>query len=166
MHVGIAFWWFLHFSHSFLWISSQCEAHCSRALTSWGGSTFCLPLSHKPTHIWKWEEGNPRWWLKGSCCQGEFSPHLFYCAYVCVRACLLLMCVNVYITALNWRGSHHLYGIKKCGSNSYGKEQPLFVPAQKKWNREWCRLSIYNLHLLAAMTVKNAFWGVCMLFTL
>lgn len=39
-------------------------------------------LSHKPTHIWKWEEGNPRWWLKGSCCQGEFSPHLFF---VCVR---------------------------------------------------------------------------------
>lgn len=107
---GIAFQWFLHSRHSFLWISSQREARCSRALTSWGGSTlpstFCLPLSHNPTHIWKWEEGNPRWWLKGFCCQGEFSPHLFFC--VCVSS------INVYITSLSWRSA----GNSKCGFNS------------------------------------------------
>lgn len=29
-------------------------------------SAFFFPFSLKPTHIWKWEEGNPRWWLKCS----------------------------------------------------------------------------------------------------
>ncbi len=99
MQAGIAFRWFLHSRHSFLWISSQREAHCSRALTSRGGSTlpstFCLPLSHNPTHIWKWEEGNPRWWLKAFCCQGEFSPHLFFvCVYVCVSIINVYQCVH------------------------------------------------------------------------
>ena len=37
MHEWIAFQWFLHSRHSFLWISRQHEAHCSTALTSHRG---------------------------------------------------------------------------------------------------------------------------------
>lgn len=83
MHERIAFRWFLHSRHSFLWISSQRE---SRSLWHHKGVPLSLPLSHNPTHIWKWEEGNPRWWLKGYCCQGEFSPHLFLCVCMSIRS--------------------------------------------------------------------------------
>lgn len=128
----------------------------------WGGSTFCLLLSHKPTHIWKWEEGNPRWWLKGSCSQGEFSPHLFLCVRVCT--CLLLMRVNVYITSASWGGSFHVKGIQKCqcGSSNCSKWNSSLCLHLHREKREIC-LSIYNLRFLAAMTVPNALGWICTL---
>ena len=157
MHAGIAFRWFWHSRHSFLWISSQREAHCSRALTSRGGSTlpstFCLPLSHNPTHIWKWEEGNPRWWLKGFCCQGEFSPHLFcVCACVCVRVSV----INVYRCAYDLLELKTEFYICWESEMVTARWNNSLVSWQKKWKPEWCCLSIYNLLLLAAMTVNNA----------
>lgn len=83
----------------------SCEFPVSVRLTApelWHheGVPLCLPhsasRSHNPTHIWKWEEGNPRWWLKGFCCQGEFSPHLFFgvCTYVCMSISNVYHCVH------------------------------------------------------------------------
>lgn len=78
-----AFQW--HSPHSFLWVSSQRVTSLvgeERRRRRGGGSslpsTFFFPLSHNPTHIWKREEGNPRWWLKCfSAAVGKLSAHLF-----------------------------------------------------------------------------------------
>lgn len=121
------------------------------------GVPLCLPLSLTIPPIFGSErKGIPDDDSKATAAKGEFSPHLFY-----VCACLLgaYRCVH-YLPALKM-------GVIICRESHmvtwFLQLHEITASLQKKWHAEWRCLSIYNLLLLAATTVKNALRCTCML---
>ena len=93
--VILAFPPFLPVSFQSAWGSLFHSSDITRGFHS--ASTLCLPLAHNPTHIWKWEEGNPRWWLKASAAKGNSLHICFLC--VCMHVCVCYECIEGYFTS-------------------------------------------------------------------
>lgn len=156
---AIALRWSLHSGHSFLWVSSQHEAHCSTALTSWGGSTL-LPHSASrllaiPSIFGSERKGIPDDDSKASAAKGNSLHICFLC--VCVYVCY--ECIDVYFTSSRVDICREFKMAMWLFTAVWNNGQCLYL-LKKKWHPQWRCLSIYNLLFLAATTVKNALWWI------
>lgn len=111
MHEGTAFPWFLHSWHSFLRISSHCEAHCSRALTSRGGFHVLPPALSltNPPIFGSERKGIPDDDSKAPAAKGNSLHICFLC--VCVSIINARQCVHY---LLELKGEFSSVGNSKC----------------------------------------------------
>lgn len=150
MHLRIAFLWFLHSWHSFLWISSQRESHSSDITRGFHSASSSLTI---PPIFGSERKGIPDDDSKATAAKGN-SLHI--CFYVC--ACLLgaYHCVH-YLPKLRM-------GVKICREFKMVMWLLNNSPCVYLYRKSGMQsLSIYNLLHLAATIVKNALRWTCML---
>jgi len=101
-----------------------------------------VPLcSHNHTHIWKWEEGNPRWWLKGIGCQGDFlSTSVFFAQR--------MSHINVSVTSSRWRSA---------GEHLSEKTAYMSVAIRRKRHPKWS-WQLQNVNMFALEV--SSLWSI------